>query len=67
MTLVHLDPKKETEGNGACFILIKELKRALNMLIYSSKYLFYSFEGLFDNDFIYLYNILRKIFHASAT
>ena len=36
MRIARLDPNKEVAGNGACFILIKELKRALNMLLYSS-------------------------------
>ena len=30
MRTTQLDPNKETSGNGVCFILIKELKRALN-------------------------------------
>ena len=33
------------------------------MLLYSSKYLFYSFESIFKNDFNYLYMVLRKIFY----
>ena len=63
MRTTRLDSNKETSGNGACFILIKELKRSLNMLLYSSKYLFYSFESIFKNDFNYLYMVLRKIFY----
>ena len=63
MRTTRLDSNKETSGNGACFILIKELKRALNMLLYSSKYLFYSFEPIFNNDFNLLYMTLRKIFY----
>ena len=64
MRTTYLDPIKETSGNGACFILIKELKRALNMLLYSSKYLFYSFESVFNNNFNFIYMILRKIYYA---
>ena len=64
MRTTYLDPIKETSGNGACFILIKELKRALNMLLYSSKYLYYSFEFIFNNNFNFMYMILRKIFYV---
>ena len=63
MRIAHLDPNKEVAGNGACFILIKELKRALNMLLYSPQYLFYSFETIFNNDFNFLYKILNKMFY----
>ena len=63
MRTVNIDPMKEISGNGVCFILIKELKRAINMLLYSSKYLFYSFESLFNNDFKLLYMTLRKIYY----
>ena len=63
MRTTRLDSNKEISGNGASFILIKELKRALNMLLYSSQYLFYSFESIFNNDFNYLYMTLRKIFY----
>jgi len=64
MRTTRLDSNKEISGNGACFILIKELKRALNMLLYSSQYLFYSFEPIFKKDFNYLYMTLRKIFYV---
>ena len=64
MRTTRLDSNKEISGNGACFILIKELKRSLNMLLYSSQYLFYSFEPIFKNDFNYLYMTLRKIFYV---
>ena len=64
MRVTYLDPVKETSGNGVAFILIKELKRALNMLLYSSKYLFYSFSSVFLDDFFFLYQILRKIFYV---
>jgi len=60
---IRLNINKEIEGNGCSFILLKELKRSLNMLIYSTKYLFYSFEYIFNNDFYYLYMIQRKIFY----
>ena len=63
MRIAQVDPNKEVSGNGACFILIKELKRALNMLLYSSQYLFYSFESIFNNDFNFLYKILNKMFY----
>ena len=63
MRIAQVDPNKEVSGNGACFILIKELKRALNMLLYSSQYLFYSFETIFNNDFNFLYKILNKMFY----
>ena len=63
MRIARLDPNKEVTGNGACFILIKELKRALYMLLYSSQYLFYSFETIFNNDFNFLYKILNKMFY----
>ena len=63
MRLAKVDPNKEVTGNGACFILIKELKRALNMLLYSSQYLFYSFETIFNNDFNFLYKILNQMFY----
>ena len=62
MRVIYLDPYKETTGNGVSFILIKEFNRALNMLLYSSKYLFYSFAPIFNNDFNFLYMILRKIY-----
>ena len=64
MRTTRLDSNKEISGNGACFILIKELKRALNMLLYSSQYLFYSFEPIFKKDFNYLYMTLRKMFYV---
>ena len=60
---IRVNPKKEIEGNGACFILIKELKRSLNMLLYSTKYFFYSFGDLFNNDFHFMYMIQRKIYY----
>ena len=63
MRIAQVDPNKEVSGNGACFILIKELKRALNMLLYSSQYLFYSFETIFNNDFNFLYKILNQMFY----
>ena len=63
MRITHLDPNKETSGNGLSFILIKELKRTLNMLIYSSQYLFYSFPKIFNNDFNLLYMTMRKMFY----
>ena len=63
MRTVRMDPNKETSGNGAAFILIKELKRTLNMLLYSSQFLFYSFSKIFNNDFILLYMTLRKMFY----
>ena len=62
MRVIYLDPYKETTGNGVSFILIKEFNRSLNMLLYSSKYLFYSFAPIFNNDFDFLYMILRKIY-----
>ena len=62
MRVIYLDPYKETTGNGVSFILIKEFNRSLNMLLYSSKYLFYSFAPIFNNDFNFLYMILRKIY-----
>ena len=63
MRIARLDSNKEISGNGASFILIKELKRALNMLLYSSQYLFYSFEPLFNKDFEFLHITLNKIFY----
>jgi len=63
MRIAQVNPNKEVAGNGACFILIKELKRALNMLLYSSQYLFYSFETIFNNDFNFLYKILNQMFY----
>ena len=60
---IYLDSFKETTGNGVAFVLIKEFKRSLNMLLYSSKYLFYSFESIFNSDFNFLYMILRKIYY----
>jgi len=63
MRTTQLDPNKETSGNGVCFILIKELKRALNMLLYSSQYLYYGFSKIFNNDFNLLYMTLRKMFY----
>ena len=62
MRVTYLDPVKETSGNGVSFILVKEFKRALNMLLYSSKFLFYSFASVFNNNFEFLYQILRKMF-----
>ena len=64
MRTTRVDSNKEISGNGACFILIKELKRSLNMILYSSQYLFYSFEPIFKNDFNMLYMTLRKIFYT---
>ena len=63
MRTTRLDPNKETSGNGATFILIKELKRTLNMLLYSTRFLFYSFCQIFSNDFILLYMAIRKMFY----
>ena len=63
MRVIYLDPYKETTGNGVSFILIKEFNRSLNMLLYSSQYLFNSFASIFNNDFNFLYIILRKIYY----
>ena len=63
MRIARLDSNKEISGNGASFILIKELKRALNMLLYSSQYLFYSFEPIFNKDFNFLHKTLNAIFY----
>ena len=64
MRTIYLDAFKETTGNGVTFVLIKEFNRSLNMLLYSSKYLFYSFAPIFNNDFNFIYMILRKIYYV---
>ena len=62
MRTIYLDAFKETTGNGVSFILIKEFNRSLNMLLYSSKYLFYSFAPIFNNDF----NFFRELLLISS-
>ena len=59
---VRVDHMEEIQGNGASFIFLKEFRRSLNMLIYSTKYLFYSFGELFNNDFHLMYMLQRKLF-----
>ena len=61
--LIRGDYKKEIQGNGACFIVLKELKRSLDMLIYSTKYLYYSFGELFNNDFHFIYMLQRRLYY----